>query len=54
MTGNLGNVIKESVQVAQSLVRANANIYELDLDKFEKVIFIFMKTDFRVEILIAF
>uniref|UniRef100_A0AC34REN6 Lon protease homolog n=1 Tax=Panagrolaimus sp. JU765 TaxID=591449 RepID=A0AC34REN6_9BILA len=31
LTGNLGNVIKESIQVALSLIRANATRYDLDI-----------------------
>ena len=40
LTGSLGNVIKESIQVALSFVRANARKYALDVSQLDKVSFL--------------
>ena len=36
ITGNLGNVMKESATIALEYLKANANTYELDVDVFQK------------------
>ena len=37
LTGNLGNVIKESIQVALSVIRSNSKVYDLDVSNIDKV-----------------
>jgi ATP-dependent Lon protease len=47
LTGKLGDVIKESVQVAVSWLRSKANIYNLDFSEFKNVNSVLITVKFK-------